>query len=325
MERVTLGLTGLQVTPIAYGTWQFGGEWGRVDEESAIAAIRRAHELGVNFFDTAQAYGFGVAERILGRALAEPLRRERDSIAIATKGGLRIDAEEGLVRDSSPEWLRRGVEESLANLGVDQIDLYQVHWPDPETPFAETGRALRQLVNEGKIRRVGVSNFSAEQIAELSRCCPVEAMQPPYHLFRREIEDEVLPYALEHGIGVLVYGPLAHGLLGGQMSERTTFAEDDWRSSSGLFEGEAYRHNLETVGRLAELAVEKDITVSQLAIAWTLAHPAVQVAIVGARSAEHLEESVAAAQVQLSASDMDRIEEIVNDAASVAGPSPETV
>jgi aryl-alcohol dehydrogenase-like predicted oxidoreductase len=321
MERVTLGLTGLQVTPIAYGTWQFGGDWGTVDEESAIAAIRRAHEFGVNFFDTAQAYGFGVAERLLGWALAEPLRRERDSIVIATKGGLRIDAEQGLVRDSSPEWLRSGVEESLANLGIDQIDLYQVHWPDPGTPFAETGRALRRLVNEGKIRRIGVSNFSAEQTAELSRSCPVEAMQPPYHLLRREIEDELLPYALEHGLGVLVYGPLAHGLLGGHMSERTTFAEDDWRSVSSLFEGEAYRRNLETVGRLAELAAEQGITVSQLAIAWTLAHPAV----VGARGADHLEESVAAAEVQLDAGDMDRIDEIMSDAVSVAGPSPETV
>ncbi len=325
MERVTLGLTGLQVTPIAYGTWQFGGDWGTVDEESAIATIRRAHELGVNFFDTAQAYGFGVAERILGSALAEPLRRERDSIVIATKGGLRLDAEEGLVRDSSPEWLRSGVEESLANLGIDQIDLYQVHWPDPGTPFTETGRALRQLVNEGKIRRVGVSNFSTEQTAELSRSCAVEAMQPPYHLFRPEIEDELLPYALEHGLGVLAYGPLAHGLLGGQMGERTTFPDDDWRSVSDLFEGEAYRRNLETVGRLAELAAELDITVSQLAIAWTLAHPAVQVAIVGARSAEHLAESVAAAEVELGEEEMGRIEEIMADAVTVAGPSPETV
>lgn len=325
MERVTLGVTGLEVTPIAYGTWQFGGDWGVVDEQAAIAAIRQAHDLGVNFFDTAQAYGFGVSERILGRALAEPLSADREAIAIATKGGLRIDAEEGLVRDSSPEWLRRGVEESLANLGIEEIDLYQVHWPDSGTPFAETGGALRELVDEGKIRHVGVSNFSAEQIAELSRGCPVEALQPPYHLFRREIEDELLPYASENDIGVLVYGPLAHGLLGGGMSERTTFPEDDWRSVSSVFEGEEYRRNLETVRRLAELAAERAISVSQLAIAWTLVNPAVHVSIVGARRPDHLEESIAAADVNLTEDDMARIEEIMSDAIAVAGPSPETV
>jgi len=325
METIVLGRTGLPVTPIAYGTWQFGGEWGAVDERAAVAAIHRAVELGVNFFDTAQAYGFGVSERILGRALVDDLRSRREELAIATKGGLRIDEERGLVRDSSPAWLRQGVEESLANLGVDHIDLYQVHWPDPEVPFAETGEALQGLVDEGKIRHVGVSNFSVKQMEELTGTRPVETMQPPYHLFRREVEEEVLPYAQANQIGVLVYGPLAHGLLGGAMDERTTFPSDDWRSGSGVFRGEEFHRNLEAVRRLAELASERGATVSQLAIAWTLANPAVHVSIVGARQLEHLEESVGAAALKLSGEDMERIEDIMDDSAQVAGPSPETV
>jgi aryl-alcohol dehydrogenase-like predicted oxidoreductase len=325
MNKIALGVSGLEVTPIAYGTWQFGGEWGSFDEDAAVAAIRQAHDLGISFFDTAQAYGFGISERILGRALAERLASEREQIAIASKGGLRIDDEKGLVRDSSRDWLRRGVEQSLANLGLDHLDLYQVHWPDRDTPLAETGAALQELVDEGKVRHVGVSNFSVEEMAELAHTLPVETLQPPYHLFRREIEIDVLPYAQEHDIGVLVYSPLAHGLLGGTMSEETTFPGDDWRSTSAVFRGEAFQRNLEAVRQLAELAEERGIAVSQLAIAWTLANPAVHVAIVGARQADHLAESVAAADIRLDEQDMQRIEEITSDAVAVAGPSPETV
>jgi aryl-alcohol dehydrogenase-like predicted oxidoreductase len=325
MKTVTLGRTGLQVTPIAYGTWQFGGDWGGVDEEAGIAAIRHARELGVNFFDTAQSYGFGVSERILGKGLAPALAAERDEIVIATKGGLRIDEERGLVRDSSPRWLRQGVEESLANLGIDHIDLYQVHWPDADVPFAETGAALREMIDEGKIRHVGVSNFSGAQMEELAMTCAVETMQPPYHLFRRDIEADELPYALAHDLGVLAYGPLAHGLLGGAMDSSTTFPADDWRSRSGDFQGETFERNLEVVAALAELAAERGATVSQLAIAWTLADPAVHVSIVGARRPAHLEESIGAAGLELNAADLARIEEIMSAAAPVAGASPETV
>lgn len=325
MDEVILGRAGLEVTPIAYGTWQFGGDWGAVDEEAAIEAIREARRLGINFFDTAQAYGFGVSERILGRALAAELEADRDAIVIATKGGLRVDEERGLVRDSSPQWLRRGVEESLANLGLDHIDLYQLHWPDADTPFAETGAALGELRDEGKIRHLGVSNFSVEQMEELSRTLPVETAQPPFHLFRREIERDVLPYARENEIGVLVYGPLAHGLLGGAMTEDTTFPGDDWRRQSSVFQGETFRRNLDAVRRLSELAEERELTVSQLAIAWTLSNPAVHVAIVGARSPDHIAESVGAADLRLDDEDLAQIEEIMGDSVQVAGPSPETV
>jgi aryl-alcohol dehydrogenase-like predicted oxidoreductase len=317
-------MTELQVFPIAFGTWQLGGEWGDFDEREAIAAIRHARELGIDLFDTAQAYGFGASERLLGRALGDELNHHRDDVVIATKGGLRM-TEDGMVRDSSAGWLRSGVEQSLRSLGVEHIDLYQVHWPDPDVPFAETAGALDELVQEGKIRHVGVSNYSPAQMAEFARTRPVETLQPAYHLFRRDIEADIAPYVLEHDIGVLAYGPLAHGLLAGAMDEHTTFADDDWRSQSPLFQGDAFRRNLRTVRELDRFARERGQTVGQLAIAWTLAHPAVEVAIVGARRAAHIEESVRAAEFELRDDDLAEIDRIMAGAVAVAGPSPEGV
>lgn len=324
MKITTLGRSGLQVSRIAFGTWQLGGDWGQFEEDAAIAAIRRARDLGVNFFDTAQAYGFGASERLLGKALRDELTRNRDQLVIATKGGLRM-TDTGLVRDASPEWLRQGVDASLTALGVDHIDLYQVHWPDATVPVAETAGALRELVAEGKIGHVGVSNYSAEQMAEFSETLPVETVQPPYHLFRREIEDDVLPYSEANNVGVLVYGPLAHGLLGGTLTENTTFASDDWRSKSAVFTGDTYRRNLAAVRALEKLAADRGMTVSQLAIAWTLANPAVHVAIVGARRANHIEESIASVDISLSTADLAEIDKIMATATQVAGPSPESV
>jgi aryl-alcohol dehydrogenase-like predicted oxidoreductase len=323
MTTVTLGMTGLEVYPIAFGAWQLGGEWGEFDEQQAVAAIRQARELGVNLFDTAQGYGFGASEHLLGRALRDDLDKRRDEVVIATKGGLRM-TDEGLVRDASPDFLRGGLEDSLRSLGVDYVDIYQVHWPDPNVPFAETAAALEELVQEGKIRHVGVSNYDAAQMAEFTRIRPVETLQPPYHLFRRDVEAEVLPYAREHDIGVLVYGPLAHGLLTGSMDEHTTFAADDWRSQSSVFEGEAFRRNLEIVGELERFAADElGTSVAQLAVAWTLANPAVHVAIVGARSAKHVEEGVAAAQLRLSEVDLEQIDRIIAGSVAIAGPFPE--
>jgi aryl-alcohol dehydrogenase-like predicted oxidoreductase len=323
VNSVQLGMTGLEVSPIAFGAWQLGGEWGEVDAEQGVAAIRHARGLGVNLFDTAQGYGFGASERLLGRALRDDLDHRRDEVVIATKGGLRMTAD-GLVRDSSPEWLRSGVDDSLQALGLDHIDLYQVHWPDPDVPFAETAAALEELVQAGKIRHVGVSNFDAAQMAEFARTRPVETLQPPYHLFRRDIESGVLPYCREHDIGVLVYGPLAHGLLTGALHEDTTFAPDDWRSGAPFFKGDAYRRNVQTVRQLERFASEElGVSVSRLAIAWALANSAVNVAIVGARSPSHIEDSVAAAQVRLSQGDLEQIDRIVSGAVALPGPSPE--
>jgi aryl-alcohol dehydrogenase-like predicted oxidoreductase len=324
MDKIRLGITELDVTPLAFGTWQLGGDWGDFDQRDATAAIRRALELGINVFDTAQAYGFGASERLLGHALRSELRQQRDELVIATKGGLRMTAD-GLVRDSSYAWLREGVEDSLRALGVDHIDLYQVHWPDPEVPFAETAGALQELVEDGKIRHVGVSNFDPSQMDQFAARRPVESTQSPYHLFRREIEEELLPYAREHDIGVLVYGPLAHGLLTGALSEDTKFAPDDWRSGSDLFRGETYRRNLDSVRGLERFAGELGYAVSQVAIAWTLANPAVDVAIVGSRRAAHIEDSVGALRLELGAEELAEIERIMTGRVPVAGPSPESV
>jgi aryl-alcohol dehydrogenase-like predicted oxidoreductase len=324
MKSIALGRSGLEVSRIAFGTWQLGGDWGGFDADTAVAAIRRARELGVNFFDTAQAYGFGASERLLGRALRDELNRNRDELVIATKGALRR-TDSGLVRDASPEWLRKGVDASLTALGLDHIDLYQVHWPDPKVPAAETADALGELVAEGKIGHVGVSNYTAAQMAEFAETLPVETLQPPYHLFRRDIEDSTLPYTRAHDIGVLVYGPLAHGLLTGTLTEDTAFAGDDWRSRSSVFAGDAYRTNLAVVRELDKLAADHGITISQLAIAWTLANPDVHVAIVGARSSRHIEDSLAAADITLSGADLAEIEKIMAAATPVDGPSPEGV
>ena len=322
MQTVTLGATCLAVTPIAYGTWQFGGDWGPVDERAAIAAIGRARSLGINSFDTAQAYGFGRAERLLGAALAGELRSERGNLVIATKGGLRMDGEK-LVRDASPGWLRKGVESSLEALGIDYLDLYQVHWPDPGTPIRETASALADLVREGLIRHVGVSNYDTAQITEFATVLPVETVQPAYHLFRRDIESGLLPYAQAHDIGVLAYGPLAHGLLGGAITATTTFGPSDWRSHSPAFTGPGFQRNLDVVAALRRFAADRGATIGQLAVAWVLAHPAVQVAIVGARTTEHLDESAGAAGLRLSQDDLAEIDRIMKAAVPVGGPSPE--
>jgi aryl-alcohol dehydrogenase-like predicted oxidoreductase len=322
MKTVTLGATGLRVTPLAYGTWQFGGDWGPVDERAAIAAIGQARSLGVNFFDTAQAYGFGRAERLLGRALAADLRSDRESVVIATKGGLRMDGDK-LVRDASPAWLRKGVEASLEALGTDHIDLYQLHWPDPHTPLRETAAGLAELVHEGLIRHVGVSNYTPAQIGEFSTVLPAETVQPLYHLFRRDIEADLLPYAAAHDIGVLAYGPLAHGLLGGTMTEATRFGAGDWRAHSPAFTGIGFAYNLEVVAALRAFAARHGATIAQLAVAWVLANPAVQVAIVGARTPAHLAESLGALDLTLSPADLAEIDRMAAVAVPVGGPTPE--
>ncbi|PYT38092.1 MAG: general stress protein [Acidobacteria bacterium] len=320
MRYVRLGKTEMQVSVLALGTWAFGGDWGSFDESEAKAAILAALDRGVTLFDTAQGYGFGVSERLLASALWQRVKREQ--VIVATKGGLRQDGDI-LLRDLSAKWLRRGVESSLRNLETDYIDLYQLHWPDPKTPAEETAGALEKMVGEGKIRHVGVSNFSPQQMDELARYGRVETDQPPYHMFRREIERDVLPYCAKHDIGVLAYGPLAHGLLSGRMTTKTAFARDDWRSKSSDFTGERFRRNLAVVTRLQQCADSRGITLPQLAVAWVISHPAVNVAIVGARRASQLDTTLPAAEVSLTGEDRKEIDTILADAVPVVGPSPE--
>ena len=322
MRYVEFGQTDLVVSAICFGTWQAGGDWGAPQEEDLKTAIRRALDLGINFFDTAQAYGFGVSERLLGGALESEIKHHRDEVILATKGGLRMEGD-ALLRDSSPGWLRKGVESSLRSLGTDYIDLYQVHWPDPKVPFADTAGALEEMVREGKIRYAGVSNFDAKQMAEFEKTRKLDSLQPPYDLFRRDIEKEVLPYCTEHGVGVLVYGPLAHGLLSGNMTLDQHFAEGDWRANSGLFQGENFRRDLQKVEELKRFVADRGHTVAQLAVAWTLSNPAVDVAIVGARRPDHIEGTAPAADFELSAEDLHEIDNIMHHAVPVGGPSPE--
>jgi aryl-alcohol dehydrogenase-like predicted oxidoreductase len=279
-----------------------------------------ALELGINFFDTAQGYGFGAAERLLGEALWERARREE--VVMATKGGLRLEGDR-LLRDASRRWLREGVESSLRNLGTDYIDLYQVHWPDLHTPAEETAGALEELVAEGKIRHVGVSNYDVDQLQALGRHGRVETLQPPYHLFRRDIEERIVPYAAANDLGVLVYGPLAHGLLSGRMTLATSFDADDWRAKSPDFTGERFRRNLAVVEQLKGVARRLDLSLPQLAVAWTLANPAVQVAIVGARRPSQLDGTAPAAEIRLSVAALAEIDQVLTGAVPAWGPHPE--
>jgi hypothetical protein len=317
-----LGKSGLDVSRIAFGTWQLGGDWGPTDTQTAMKALRRAADQGVTFFDTAQAYGFGRSEQFLAAALRGLPREE---VVIATKGGLRPVAD-GVTRDASPAWIREGVDASLRALGTEYLDLLQVHWPDPATPFESTAEALGKLIADGKVRHVGVSNFDVEQMEAFNATLPVETLQPPYDLFRRDIEADVLTYTAQNEIGVLVYGPLAHGLLGGHVGLDTRFAPEDWRSKSPVFQGEGFRRNLDAVAQLRDLAArELGITLAQLAVAWTLANPAVDVAIVGTRDPDHVDEALAAADIDLDGEVLRRIDEIMVGAVSVPGPSPESM
>jgi aryl-alcohol dehydrogenase-like predicted oxidoreductase len=325
MDYRQFGRTALHVSKISYGTWQFGGDWGHVERaqwDAGKATVRRALELGINFFDTAQAYGFGLSERMLGEALQPELRSQRDKIMLSTKGGLRMEGNT-LLRDASARWLRQGVEQSLRNLGVDSIDLYQVHWPDPNTPIEETARTLDALVQEGKIRYVGVSNYNVEQMRAFERTRKLDALQTPYSLFRRDIEREILPYCQQHGIGVLVYGPLAHGLLGGSFTKHSTFAPDDWRSKSEFFHGEQFQRNVAVVEHLKRLADRRGMTIAQLAIAWVLAQPAIDVAIVGARTPSQLAQTARAGDRHLTQDTLQEIERTMHEAVPIGGPVPE--
>jgi len=319
VEYVKLGRSGLRVSRICFGSWQFGGDWGQVDGDEAKAAVHAALDVGITFFDTAQAYGFGESESLLADALGDDIHRE--DVVLATKGGLR--PANGVERDSSPAWLREGVEQSLRQLGVEAIDLYQVHWPDPDVPFEDTAETLAELKRQGKLRHVGVSNFDAQELEHFDRTLPVETLQPPYHLFRREIERDVLPWCREHEVGVLAYGPLAHGLLSGRFGPGDELPDDDWRHGTDLFSGRAFERNLEVVDELARFARDRGHTVAQLAVAWTLAQPGVHVAICGARRPSHIEGVAPAVELDLSEQELAEIDRIMEGAAEVAGPTPE--
>jgi aryl-alcohol dehydrogenase-like predicted oxidoreductase len=286
MEEIAIGASGVKTSRIGLGTWAIGGwMWGGTDEAQSIATIRSAVERGVTLIDTAPVYGFGRSEEIVGKALAEGGLRNK--VQIATKVGL--GWKDGRIfRDSSAARIRREVEDSLRRLRTDVVDLYQVHWPDLETPFVETARTLEDLRREGKIRAIGVSNYSPAQMDAFCAGAKLEAVQPPYNLFEREIEADVLPYAKRTGLAVLSYGALCRGLLSGRMTAKTTFEGDDLRKVDPKFQGERFRQYLAAVDELKKLARDRfGKSVLALAARWVL-DQGPTIALWGARHPDQL-------------------------------------
>ena len=268
MEQIKFARSGLITSRIGLGTWAMGGwMWGGTDEAQSIATIRSAIDRGVTLIDTAPVYGFGRSEEIVGKALEGSLRHK---VAIATKVGLAWKGDT-VYRDSRAARLRKEVEDSLRRLRTDVIDLYQVHWPDLETPIAETARTMEDLRREGKIRAIGVSNFSPAQMRMFSTDAKLDAVQPPYNLFERDIEADVMPCAVDAGLTVLSYGALCRGLLSGRMSADTEFNGDDLRNVDPKFQGKRFRQYLDAVAELKKLAKERfGKSVLALAVRWVL-------------------------------------------------------
>ena len=289
MDKRTFGNTDIQVTPVGLGTWAIGGwMWGGTDEAQSIDTIHRAIDKGIGLIDTAPVYGFGRSEEIVGKALASG---RRDQVALATKVALNWNEDHDKIwRDSTASRIEREVEDSLKRLQTDRIDIYQVHWPDPKTPMEETARALENLYQAGKIRAIGVSNFTPAQMDELQKSVPLHSLQPPYNLFERDIEQEILPYCLENGIATITYGGLCRGLLTGKMREDTQFTGDDLRKNDPKFQGERYRQYLNAVAELDAFAQERyQKNVLALALRWLVDQPGVTTALWGARRPEQLD------------------------------------
>ena len=314
MEMRKLGNSDLNITRVGFGAWAIGGSgwqfaWGSQDDNESIAAIHRALELGVNWIDTAAVYGLGHSEEVVGRALKD-WRESRPYVF--TKCGLRGDANGEVRKVLSADSIRGEVEDSLRRLSVDAIDLYQIHWPpDPDSPELEEGwSTLSDLKREGKVRWIGVSNFNVQQLLRAQAIARVTSLQPRYSLVHREIENEILPYCLSEGIGGIVYSPMASGLLTGTMTrERAAgLPEDDWRRGHPDFTEPYLSHNLALVERLREIAKGRNRSVGEVAISWTLRHPAVTGAIVGARNARQAEGVMRASELRLTEDEVNEIE-----------------
>ncbi|MGQ9709720.1 MAG: aldo/keto reductase [Anaerolineae bacterium] len=300
MQTRKLGYTDLYLTSIGLGTWAIGGGgweygWGPQDEADSIRTIQRAIDLGINWIDTAAVYGLGRSEEVVGKAI----RGRRDQVVIATKCGLVWDEGSTVPYGRLKAWsVRKEVEASLRRLNVDVIDLYQIHWPNPDEDIEEAWATIADLIREGKVRYGGVSNFSVEQMKRVQAIHPIASLQPPYNMLRREIEAEILPFCAANNIGVIVYSPMGSGVLTERFSrERVAeLADDDWRKKhNDNFREPLLSANLALVDGLREIARRYGRTVSQLAIAWTLRRPEVTGAIVGARRPEQIEETAPAA------------------------------
>ena len=317
MRKRKLGYTDLELTTVGLGTWAIGGPWqwgwGPQDDRDSIATIQKALDLGINWIDTAAVYGLGHSEEIVGKAIAG----RRDQVVIATKCGL-VWNEKGNVFGRLKAWsVRQELEASLRRLNVDVIDLYQIHWPNPAEDIEEAWEEMARAVEQGKVRYIGVSNFSVEQIKRVQKIHPVASLQPPYSMLRREIEADLLPFCAENQIGVIAYSPLASGLLTGRFTRERLqqLPPDDWRRRSPAFNEPELTANLELVDRLKEIASRYNRTVAELAIAWVLRRPEVTSAIVGARRPEQIEETAPAGDWELPQDVLDEIERLLEERA----------
>ena len=308
-----LGDTGLEISRVGLGAWAIGGGnwefgWGPQEDDESVAAIHRALELGINWIDTAAAYGFGHSEEVVGRALAGLDADKRPYVF--TKASRVEGPGRTVVSNLRRDSILREAENSLKRLGVDAIDLYQIHWPRPDEDIEEGWSAFAELKEQGLVRHIGVSNFDVEQLRRIQGIAPVETLQPRYSLVAREIEEELLPFAEREGIGVIVYSPMGSGLLTGAMTrERVeSLPENDWRSRNENFQDPELSKHLALVERLKVVANRLDTTPGAVAVAWTLRNPAVDGAIVGFRRPEQVDPIIAAANLELGDDDLATIE-----------------
>jgi aryl-alcohol dehydrogenase-like predicted oxidoreductase len=328
MELRTLGQSDLRITPIGFGAWAIGGEWrfgwGPQDDADSSAAIARAIELGVNWIDTAPAYGLGHSEEVVGRTIAALPRARRPHLF--TKCSLIWDDARVVTHSLQPASIRREVEASLRRLGVETIDLYQIHWPrwhaagpghDPGS-YEDAWRTLDAIRREGKVRWIGVSNFSAEELAVIHAIAPVTSVQPPYSLIRRDAEKTILPWCRAHGVGAIVYSPMQSGLLSGRMTRARveSLPAGDWRRNNPNYQEPLLTRNLRIAEALGEVAARHGRSAGEAAIAWTLHNPAVTGAIVGARSAAQVDGIVGAGAFRLTEAEVEEIEAKAADAAA---------
>jgi len=318
LQTVKFGKTGMEITPIGFGAWAIGGggwaaAWGPQDDDEAVGAIRRAVELGVNWVDTAAVYGLGHSEELVAQALKSVPESERPYVF--TKCSLVWDDEGDISNVLEKDSVKRECEESLRRLQTDVIDLYQIHWPRPDEDIEEGWEAMAELKDEGKVRHIGVSNFDVSQMERIGERAPVETLQPPYNMLNRGVEEEILPYCGENDIGVIAYSPMRSGLLTGKMTpERVAnLPSDDWRRNADDFQEPRLSRNLALVGLLEEIGREHGRSAGEVAIAWTLRHPAVTAAIVGGRRPDQVDGIIGAAELRLSEDELDRIETFLTE------------
>ena len=310
MTKKRLGNSDMDLTPIGVGAWAMGGggwafAWGAQDDSESIAAIHAALDRGVNWIDTAAIYGLGHSEDVVARALAGRPQRPY----VFTKCALVWNENREISRSLRADSIRRECENSLRRLHVDTIDLYQIHWPDPDPGIEEGWSTMAQLQKEGKVRWIGVSNFNVAQMERCRKIAPITSLQPPYSAVSPEVEDEILPYCRKHGIGVIVYSPMKSGLLTGAMTRErvANFPQDDFRRKALNFQEPHLSRNLELAELMKHIGSRHGRTAGEVAIAWTLRHPAVTAAIVGMRSAEQVNGVIGALDFRLSEKEVQEI------------------